>query len=260
MELWPWEVHCVTVGVHQGLLSLSCSFPKQRTLYRPQYRPQTVNLAAFWGCLWAGLVSQVSQRLCQAGPGSSPASNPKLPGRGRTEANLWAIGALPVAAAGGTDGDIWNTRASAQGLELTPSPCFHSRHSSMLWMEGSPSGIPAILLAFSQPHQRTLGSIIIYNLEQYQLNGVRPCIQTAQLLGAGTWPKKSQFKISRGENLASQGEAVDVPREFFPGTQAHGCAQGIYPSTHLMLPVSLTRPIPHGGARAGTWAVKPKGG
>lgn len=58
MGLWPWEVHCVTVGVHQGLLSLSCSFPKQRTLYRPQYRPQTVTLTAFWGCLWAGLVAQ----------------------------------------------------------------------------------------------------------------------------------------------------------------------------------------------------------
>lgn len=135
VKLRPWEVHCVTVGVHQGLLSLRHSSPKQRTLYRSQNR---VKLK--FRCLlglpvgWAGGTAPCARLGQAAAPGmSSTASNLKLPGRGRMRANPWAIGALPVAAAGGTDGDIWHTWVSAQGLELTSNPCCHSRHSSVLW-------------------------------------------------------------------------------------------------------------------------------
>lgn len=75
--------------------------------------------------------------------------------------------------------------------------------------------------------------MIIYNLEQYQLNGVRPFDASKQL---SYWEqahgqKKSQFKIPREKNLASQVEATDASGEFFPGTQT-----ALPPSTHLMLP------------------------
>lgn len=87
----------------------------------------------------------------------------------------------------------------------------------MLWMEGSPSGIPAILLAFSQPHQRMLGSIIIYNLEQYQPNGVRPFDASKQL---------SYWEQAHGQKSPNL-KFLEGKSSILGGSQ--GCAQGIFP-------------------------------
>lgn len=126
---------CTRVPVTKPFL-----FETENSLQTPTQISNSANFTAFWVCLRAGLVAQhpvpgwagqqhwgwAAQPLIQNFLGEG-GWEPTL---GQSELCLWQ---RMVTAAGGTDGDIWHTRASAQGSEMTPNPCSHSRHSSMLW-------------------------------------------------------------------------------------------------------------------------------
>lgn len=159
----------------------------------------------------------------------SRASNPKLPGRGRTREDKggqkpslgqWepCLGQQQVAqtVTSGTEG--------TQSLGLTPALAPTAGTAPRRAWRALPAESLPILLVLCHPHQKMPGSIIIYNLEHYQLNGVRLFDASKQLSYWEQAKKNPNLKFLEGKKKKihhPRGEIMDTSREFLPGTRAH---------------------------------------